>query len=55
MFGRSLNQLQDYTSSDEPTPISPADWKDHQEKILSIIYPAITDRIKGAKDKLSQI
>ena len=55
MFGRGLNLLQDYTTGDQPTPISLADWKDHQEKILSIIYPAITDRIKGAKDKLSQI
>ena len=55
MFGRALNLLQDYTTGDQPTPIRLADWKDHQEKILSIIYPAITDRIKGAKDKLSQI
>ena len=55
MFGRSLNILMDYTTGDQPTPIELSNWKDHQEKILSLIYPAITDRIKGAKDKLSQI
>ena len=28
------------------------DWKQHQEKIVSIIYPAISDRIRSGKDKL---
>jgi hypothetical protein len=55
MFGRNLNELKDYTQGDLPIPISLSDWKEHQEKILSIIYPAISDRIKGAKDKLAQV
>jgi hypothetical protein len=38
----------------EYTPIPLDDWKTHQEKILSVIYPAIDHRIKGAKDKLAQ-
>ena len=54
MFGRSLNQLVDCTRSESPTPISLDDWAGHQNKILSIIYPAVSDRIKGAKDKLAQ-
>jgi hypothetical protein len=55
MFGRSLNILRDY-ASDPVTPedISLDDWKTHQEKILSLIYPAIDDRIKQSKDKLAQ-
>ena len=55
MFGRMLNALIDYTQIDNPVSISLSDWKEHQEKILSIIYPAISDRIKGAKDKLQQV
>jgi hypothetical protein len=55
MFGRSLNQLRDYTSDPEtPSHISLDDWKTHQDKILSLIYPAIDDRIKSSKDKLAQ-
>ena len=56
MFGRSLNPIRDYTASpsDSPefVPISLDDWKEHQEKILSIIYPAVSDRIKSGKDKM---
>lgn len=51
MFGRNLNELKDY-SSDNPNRISLDDWKQHQEKILSLIYPAISDRIRSGKDKL---
>ena len=53
MFGRSMNQLKDYSNSTNPTPIPLDDWKTHQDKILSLIYPAISDRIKGAKLKLA--
>jgi hypothetical protein len=55
MFGRVLNQLKDYSGTrPDASIISLDNWKDHQDKILSIIYPAISDRIKGAKDKLAQ-
>lgn len=53
MFGRELNELKDY-STDPPTIIPLDDWKTHQEKIISLIYPAISDRIKSGKDKLVQ-
>jgi hypothetical protein len=55
MFGRSLNELKDYTQGDEPISVPLSEWEEHQNKILSVIYPAISDRIKGAKDKLTQI
>ena len=42
MFGRSLNELKDYTQQSVPT-ISLEDWHDHQEKITSLIYPAISE------------
>jgi hypothetical protein len=55
MFGRSLNELKDYTQGVDPVPIPLTDWKEHQNKILSVIYPALSDRIKGAKDKQTTI
>jgi transposase InsO family protein len=55
MFGRKCNDLRNYSSqSDEYTLINLEDWKEHQEKILSLIYPAISERIKGGKDKMIQ-
>jgi hypothetical protein len=54
MFGRSLNDMIDYTNLENPIPISLDEWKEHQEKIISLIYPAISDRIKSGKDKLMQ-
>jgi PHD/YefM family antitoxin component YafN of YafNO toxin-antitoxin module len=56
MFGRTLNEMKDYTnvtdSNPSPTYISLDDWQEHQEKILSLIFPAISERVRGAKDKL---
>jgi len=34
--------------------VSLDDWKEHQEKILSLIYPAVGERILKAKDKMTQ-
>lgn len=51
MFGRTLNELKDY-SNDPPTMVPMDDWKVHQEKIASLIYPAISERIKSGKDKM---
>ena len=54
MFGRELNALKDFSAGDEPAIISLEDWKFHQEKILSLIYPALCERILSGKDKLVQ-
>jgi transposase InsO family protein len=52
MFGRPLNELRDYTKDGEPITIDLNDWKAHQEKIASLIYPAISERIKSGKSKM---
>jgi hypothetical protein len=51
MFGRSMNQFQDYTNVTGEL-ISATEWQEHQHKILSLIYPAISDRVKSGRDKL---
>ena len=51
MFGRNLNELKDY-SDEKGVSVSLDDWKTHQEKIASLIYPAVSERIKSGKDKL---
>jgi hypothetical protein len=52
MYGRTLNELKDYTTGDDPVPISLDDWQQHQEKVVSVIYPAICDKIRGTKDAM---
>jgi hypothetical protein len=51
MFGRTLNPLKDYSNT-RMTPIPLTDWEQHQHKIASLIYPAITERTKNSKDAL---
>lgn len=53
MFGRALNPLTDYTST-STAPVSLDDWKEQQEKILTLIYPAIGDRIRAGKADLTK-
>jgi hypothetical protein len=48
MYGRQLNEMKDYTGI-EVIPISIDDWKQHQEKIASLIYPAISERTRLGK------
>jgi transposase InsO family protein len=61
-FGRAMNELKDYTGEADPEDgkaIDMNDWREHQEKLLSLVYPAISDRIrclKGAmKSKLDKL
>jgi hypothetical protein len=53
MFGRQLNEMKDY-STHEPQPVSLDDWQSHQEKILSLIFPAVSDRVRISKSKMVQ-
>ena len=52
-FNRPVNPLIDYT---ETTPVTVdvglSEWRVQQEKILSLIYPAIRERIKDKKDTM---
>ena len=53
MFGRKFNELTDHSNEqDEIKPVTLDNWKSHQEKIVSIIYPAISEKIKIVKDKM---
>ena len=53
MFGRQLNELKDYSNnSEELSTINLDDWRQHQERILSVIFPAISTRIKFVKDRM---
>ncbi len=55
-FGRKMNELRDYTAIGEqnPQPIDLNNWTTHQEKIVSLIYPAVNDRIKLLKSDMVQ-
>jgi hypothetical protein len=55
MFGRSMNDIKDYTgvvAGSDPAPISLDNWKAHQEKVLSVIRPAVSDRTVISKQKM---
>jgi hypothetical protein len=57
MFGRSLNDIKDYTdvpsgSEVQPVSVSLSNWKAHQEKVLSLIYPAISARVRISKEAM---
>jgi len=44
-----LNEVRDYSM--EPfKPIDMNEWKEHQEKVVSLIYPAINERVKGKQE-----
>jgi hypothetical protein len=52
MFGRVPNTLKSYTA-DAATglPTDLADWKKHQEEVVSLILPAVSKRISGEQSK----
>ena len=46
MFARTLNPFKDYSSTNVDTPlIDFNDWKTYQEKVMSLIYPAISGAV----------
>jgi transposase InsO family protein len=58
MFGRRMNQLTDYSNSNSVTDrqslsedanlrhVSADEWKEHQMKVISLVFPAISDRVR---------
>ncbi len=52
MFGRAPNTLKSYTA-DAATglPTDLADWKKHQEEVVSLILPAVSKRISDEQSK----
>ena len=55
MFGRSLNELKDHSIDEGRTMIDLDDWKEYQDKIVSLIYPAIADRTHASKTKMAKM
>ena len=53
MFAREPNPLCDY-SGEEPVMVDLDDWNQYQRKVLSLIYPAMSDRIMGLKLRQSE-
>jgi hypothetical protein len=54
LFGHEPYEMKDYTEEKFPDGKSFTidDWKQQQEKIVSLIYPAISERIRGNKDAM---
>jgi RNase H-like domain found in reverse transcriptase/Integrase core domain/Integrase zinc binding domain/Chromo (CHRromatin Organisation MOdifier) domain/Reverse transcriptase (RNA-dependent DNA polymerase) len=53
MFAREPNPLGDYTG-EEPIMVDLDNWNQYQRKVLSVIYPAMSDRIMGLKLRQSK-
>jgi transposase InsO family protein len=55
MFGRTVGIMKDHTESEEGVNVDTTDlqtWKEHMEKIQSLIYPAIIERVQNNKTKM---
>jgi hypothetical protein len=59
MFGRKANEWRDFTK--DPADSIPLDidndrqlskWKEHQDKMVSLLFPAINTRVLGAKNAM---
>lgn len=51
MLARQLNEMRDYTT-DPPTQVNLQEWTGHQDKVASLILPAIADRTLAAKEHM---
>jgi len=49
-FGRPMNEFRDY-STDEAPVVDLENWKEHQRKLLSIVYPSIALRASNMTKK----
>jgi hypothetical protein len=54
MYGRQPNDIRDYTN-DPVREFDYDDWKQHQERVVSLILPAIDDRILGKQSDIRKI
>jgi hypothetical protein len=53
MFGRAVNEVRDYTD-EEIKPYKPVDlneWRAHQDKVVSLIYPSVNYRVKSKQSE----
>jgi hypothetical protein len=52
-FGRPLNELRDFSRDGAPT-IDLDSWKEHQRRLLSIVYPSIALKAAHMREKMQQ-
>jgi hypothetical protein len=52
MFGRKFNVYQDYSSSAPLEVMNEQDWATQQDRMLSIVYPSIAERVSVQKGKM---
>jgi hypothetical protein len=52
MFGRNINELKDYSYQEPIQAIDIKQWKEYQEKVISLVFPAVSDRILINKNKM---
>ena len=52
MFGRKFNPYQDYSSSAPLDVMNESDWTAHQDRMISIVYPSIAERVSVQKGKM---
>ena len=53
MFAREHNPLRDYTTAD-PVMVDVEKWKEYQRKVLTLICPAMSERVKDMKLRQSE-
>jgi hypothetical protein len=52
MFGRTINEMKNYSKEPPGDIISQQDWTAYQEKILTIIYPAVSEAVLKKKQSM---
>lgn len=52
MFGRRANELKDFTADPPMRSIDLDAWKEHQDKLTALVFPAVSERIKAEKQKM---
>ena len=52
MFGRKFNPYQDYSSSAPLDVMNESEWTAHQDRMISVVYPSIAERVPIQKDKM---
>ena len=52
MFGRKFNPYQDYSSSAPLDVMNESEWSAQQDRMISVVYPSIAERVSVQKDKM---
>ena len=52
MFGRKFNPYQDYSSSAPLDVMNESEWSAYQDRMISVVYPSIAERVSVQKEKM---